>query len=58
MQINYKIEVFMPTNESDYFWCIVQINPSNSYNIGHGIASSYFEAIWAAYNYWRKYVTT
>ncbi len=48
----------MPTNESDYFWCIVQINPSNSYNIGHGIASSYFEAIWAAYNYWRKYVTT
>lgn len=58
MPVNYKIEILFQTNISEFFWCIIEINPYASYNIGHGTASSYLKAVQKAYDYFEKYITT
>lgn len=56
MPTNYKIEIIFPQDMSEFFWCIIKIDTTNSYNIGCGLATSYYEAAQNAYNYLTQHI--
>lgn len=56
MPKNYKIEIIFQQDMSEFFWCIIQTDATSSYNIGHGLAPSYFEAAKKAYDYLTQYI--